>query len=102
MGTYNEIFCNKTKSMVMVRWEQTRVKTVINGEIIKQVSTFKYLGSRKSIIQTNTDLEENIGNYKKLNGCINKHFGKSMRRVIKQTMQQCQNYLWNMHVKPGS
>jgi hypothetical protein len=32
----------------------------------------------------NADLEENTGNYNKFNGCINRHFGESMRRDIKQ------------------
>jgi hypothetical protein len=31
----------------------------------------------------NADLEENISNYNKLNGCITRHFGTSMRKEIK-------------------
>jgi hypothetical protein len=76
-----------TKSMAMVEREQRGVNIVIDGEIIQQVSTFKYLGRRMSVVEMNADLEENIGNYNKLNGCINRHFGKSERRDIKQRLQ---------------
>jgi hypothetical protein len=30
------------------------------------------------------DIKENIGNYNKLNGCVNRHFGESMRQDIRQ------------------
>jgi hypothetical protein len=55
--------------MAMVGREQRRVKNVI----VEQVSTFKYLASRISIVEMNADLEENVGNYNKLKGCINRH-----------------------------
>jgi hypothetical protein len=71
MKTYNmKISCNKTKSMAMLRREQRRVKIVIDGENIEQVPNFKYLGCKISTIEMNADLEENISNYNKLNGCI--------------------------------
>jgi hypothetical protein len=73
--------------MAMVEREQRGVNIVIDGEIIQQVSTLKYLGSRTSVVEMNADLEENIGNYNKFNGCINRHFGKSVRRDIKQRLQ---------------
>jgi hypothetical protein len=34
----------------------------------------------------NTDLEDNISNYNKLNGCVKRHFGTSMRKDIKQRL----------------
>jgi hypothetical protein len=60
------ISSDKTKSMALVGREQRRVKIVIDGEIIEQVSTFKYLGSRISMVEMKTDLEEIIGNCNKL------------------------------------
>jgi hypothetical protein len=87
MKTYNmKISCNKTKSMVMLGREQRRVKIVIDGENIEQVPNFKYFGSTISTIEMNADLEENISNYNKLNGCIKKHFGTSVRKEIKQRL----------------
>jgi hypothetical protein len=34
----------------------------------------------------NADLEGNISNYNKLNGCIKRHFGTSMRKEIKRRL----------------
>jgi hypothetical protein len=87
MKTYNmKISCNKTKSVVMLGREQRRVKIVIDGEKIEQVPNFKYLGCKISTIEMNADFEENISYYNKLNGCIKRHFGTSMRKDIKQTL----------------
>jgi hypothetical protein len=44
------------------------------------------LGTSIATVDINTDLVENIGNYNKLNGCINKNFEKSMRQSVKQTL----------------
>ena len=82
---YNmKISGKKTKAMAMIGREQKRMKIVIDEEIIEQVSTFKYLGSKISIYNTKADIEENIETYNKINGCIKRHFGKSMRREVKQ------------------
>jgi ribonucleotide reductase alpha subunit len=66
-------------------WDEKkrRVKIVIEGENIEQVPNFNYLGCTTSAIEMNADLEENISNYNKLNGCIKRHFGTSMRQEIK-------------------
>jgi hypothetical protein len=45
------------------------------------------LGTSIATVDINTDLVENIGNYNKLNGCINKNFEKSMRQNVKETLQ---------------
>jgi hypothetical protein len=72
--------------MTMLGREQRRVKIVTDGEIIEQVPNFKYLGCKISTTEMNADLEENISNYNKLNGCIKRHFGTSMRKDIKQRL----------------
>jgi hypothetical protein len=72
--------------MTILGREQRRVKIVIDGENIEQVPNFKYLGCKMSTIEMNADLEENISNYNKLNGCITRHFGTSVRKEIKQTL----------------
>jgi hypothetical protein len=57
MSTQNmKIHCNKTKSVAMVGREQRRVNIVIDGDIIEQESTFKYLGGRTSIVEMKADL----------------------------------------------
>lgn len=38
------------------------------------------------MIESNLDLEEIISNYEKLNGCIKRHFVTSMRKGIKQRL----------------
>jgi hypothetical protein len=46
--------------MAMVGREQRRVKIVIVGEIVEEVSAFKYLVSRISIVEMNADLEKKM------------------------------------------
>jgi hypothetical protein len=75
-----KISCNKTKSMAMLGREQRRVKIIIDWENIEQVPNFKYFGCTISTIEMNADLEENISYYNKLNWCIKRHFGTSMRK----------------------
>jgi hypothetical protein len=53
--------------MALVGREQRRVKIAIDGEVFKQVQTFRYLGCRISMVEMKTDLEEIIGNCNKLN-----------------------------------
>jgi len=45
-----------------------RVKTVINDNIIEQVTDFKYLGYR--ISEYRSDLEDKLQTYNKINGGI--------------------------------
>jgi hypothetical protein len=42
----------------------------------------------------NADLEENISNYNKRNGCIKRHFGISIRKDIKKRLH-------NIALKPA-
>jgi len=49
-----------------------RVKTVINNNIIEQVTYFKYLGYR--ISEYKSDLENKLQTYNKRNGAIRRHF----------------------------
>lgn len=77
---------NKTKAMAMQGKAIKRVKVVIDGNIIEQVNSFKYLGCVISIYQMNKDLEENVQKYNKLNGCIRRYLGKNMRTEVKLRM----------------
>ena len=71
----------KTKSMAMwgshIQW----VKTVINDNIIEQVTDFKYLGYR--ISEYKSDLEDKLQTYNKINGAIWRNFGKQMNKETK-------------------
>ena len=58
-----------------------RVKIVINDNIIKQVTDFKYLGYRISAFKS--DLEDKLQIYNKINGAIRRHFGKQMNKETK-------------------
>jgi len=55
-----------------------RVKIVINDNIIKQVTDFKYLGYR--ISEYKSDLEDKLQTYNNINGAIRRHFGKQMNK----------------------
>jgi predicted SPOUT superfamily RNA methylase MTH1 len=68
------ISSTKTKSMAMWGNHIQRVKIVINDNIIKQVTDFKYVGYR--ISEFKSDLEDKLQTYNKINGAIRKHFGK--------------------------
>ena len=52
------------------------LKIVINDNIIKQLTDFKYLGYR--ISEYGSDLEDKLQTYNKINGAIRRHFGKQM------------------------
>jgi len=58
-----------------------RVKIVLNGNIIEQVTDFKYLGYR--ISEYKTDLEDKLQTYNKINGAIRGHFGKQLNNDTK-------------------
>lgn len=84
---YNmEISHKKTKSMAVEGKHMRRCKIVIDNHIIEQVSTFKYLGSTISLHNYNMDLEENLMRYNALNGCIQRNFGKFMRKEVQLKM----------------
>jgi hypothetical protein len=51
---------------------------VINGNIIEQVTDFKYLGYH--ISEYKCDLEDKLQTYNKINGAIRRHFGKQMKK----------------------
>jgi len=55
-----------------------RVKIVINGNIIEQVTDFKYLGY--CISEFRSDVEDKFQTYNKINGAIRRHFGKQMNK----------------------
>jgi len=57
-----------------------RIKFVINDNIIEQVTDFKSLGYR--ITEYNSDIEDKLKTYNKINGAIRRHFGK--QRIKKQ------------------
>ena len=55
-----------------------RVKIAINDNIIEQVTDFKYLWYR--ISEYESDLEDSLQTYNKINGAIRRHFGKQMNK----------------------
>jgi len=61
--------------MAMCRNYIQRVKIMINDNIIEQVTDFKYLGYR--ISEYKSDLEDKLQTYKKINGALQRHFGKT-------------------------
>jgi len=58
-----------------------RVKIVINGNIIEQVTDFKYFGYH--ITECGIDLEDKLQTYNKINGAVRRHFGKQMNKETK-------------------
>ena len=58
-------------------WEPS----VINHNIIEQVTDFKYPGY--SISEYKSDLEDKLQTYNKINGAIRRHFGKQMNKERK-------------------
>ena len=54
---------------------------MIYGNIIEQVTDFKYLGYR--ISEYKSDLDDKLQTYNKINGAIRRHFGKQMNKEIK-------------------
>ena len=75
-----------TKAMAMQGKKLRRVKIVIDSGIIEQVNEFKYLGCTISTNKFNADLEQNVLKYNRMNGYINRYFGKNMRRDLKIRM----------------
>jgi len=54
---------------------------VINNNIIEQVTDFKYLEYR--IAEYKSDLEDKLQIYNKINGAMQRHFGKQMNKETK-------------------
>ena len=54
---------------------------MINENIIEQVTYFKYLGY--CISEYNSDLEDKLRTYNKINGARRRHFGKQMDKETK-------------------
>ena len=75
------ISSTKTKAMAMCRSHIHRVKIVINDNIVEQVTDFKYLGYH--ILEYESDLEDKLQTYNKINGAVQRHFGKQMNRETK-------------------
>jgi len=71
----------KTKAMAMCGNYIQRVKFVINNNIIEQVTDFKYLEYR--IAEYKSDLEDKLQIYNKINGAMQRHFGKQMNKETK-------------------
>ena len=67
--------------MAMLRNHIQRVKIVINNNIIEQVTYFKYLGY--GISEYKSDSEDKLQTYNKINGAIQRHFGKKMNKETK-------------------
>jgi len=91
------ISSTKTKSIAMCGNHIQRVKIVINGNIIEQVTDFKYLGYR--ISERKSDLEDKLQTYNKINGAIRRHFGKQMN---KETKLRIHNFTAKAGLKFGS
>jgi len=73
------------------------VKIVINDNITEQVTDFKYLGYR--ISEYKSDLEDKLQTFNKINGAIQRHFGKQM---IKETKLRIHNITAKAALKFGS
>jgi len=74
-----------------------RVKIVINDNTIEQVTDFKYLGYR--ISEYKSDLEDKLQTYNKINGAIQRHFGK---QINKETKLRIHNIKGKAALKFGS
>jgi len=70
---------------------------VINGNIIEQVTDFKYLGY--CISEYKSDLEDKLQTYNKMNGAIWRHFGK---QINKETKLRIHNITAKAALKFGS
>ena len=55
--------------------------SVINDNIIEEVTDFKYLGYR--ISEYKSDLDDKLQTHNKINGAIRRHFGKQMNKETK-------------------
>jgi hypothetical protein len=75
----------KTKSMAMCGNHIQRVKIVINDNLIKQESEYKYLGYL--ISDYKSDFKDKIQTYNKINGVIRRHFRKQMTTETKLRIQ---------------
>ena len=70
---------------------------MINGNIIEHVTDFKYLGYR--ISEYESELEEKMRTYNKINGAVRRHFGK--QRTKKQN-EEIRNITAKAELKFGS
>jgi hypothetical protein len=75
------ISSTKTKSLSLCGNHIQRVKIVINDSPIEQVSDFKYLAYL--ISDYRSDLENKLQTYNKINGIIQRYFGKEMTKETK-------------------
>jgi hypothetical protein len=72
-------------------------KIIINGKLIEQVNSFKYLGCNIATLKMNMDLKDITEKYNKLNGIIRRHFGENMRPQIcknAQCAEQTSHDVW--------
>ena len=75
------ISSTKTKAMAMWGNHIQRVEIVINNNITKHVTDFKYLGY--CISEYKSDLEDKLQTYNKINGATKRYFGKQMNKETK-------------------
>jgi hypothetical protein len=71
----------KTKAIVMWGNHIQRANLVIKNNITEQVTDFKYLGH--CIPEHKSDLEDKLQAYNKINGAIQRRFGKQMNKETK-------------------
>jgi len=75
MQTINIFFCAPFPQRIK---NIKHIYILINDIIIEQVTYFKYLGYR--ISEYESDLEDKLQTYNKINGAIRRHFGKQMNK----------------------
>jgi hypothetical protein len=78
----DKVSTSKTKSMRMHGNEIRRLKIVIEGKIIEQVTLFKYLGNK--ISEYNKDMEYRLQAYNVIYGIMKRNFDK---RPFKQNQE---------------
>jgi hypothetical protein len=80
-------------------WENEiqRLKIMIDGKIIEQVTEFNYLGSK--ISECKKDVEYKLQTYNRINGIIKRNFGKQMSN---QTKLRTHNKIAKTGLKYGS
>jgi hypothetical protein len=78
---YLRISASKIKSMGKCGNEIRRLKIMIDGKIIDQVTEFNYVGSK--ISEYKKDMEYKLQTYNRINGVIKRNFGKKMSNQTK-------------------
>jgi hypothetical protein len=79
-GKYNFKISTKTEVMTFKRKDPVRYKVVINGNILKQVSNFKYLGCNLSC-NYDEDVQTKLARFKIMCGTIRRVLGKQTRKA---------------------